>query len=69
MLKNVLTEAEAADYIGMSRSWLRKARMYANPDAVPYIKAGRAVRYLKADLDDWLTARRRVFATRRAAAS
>ncbi len=47
-------DAEAAHYIGMSESWLRQSRMRGNPDAPPYIKIGKSVRYLKADLDDWL---------------
>ena len=44
----------AAHYIGMSESWLRQSRMRGNPEAPPYIKIGKAVRYLKADLDAWL---------------
>ena len=53
-------DAEAAHYIGMSESWLRQSRMRGNPDAPPYIKIGKAVRYLKADLDAWLDRLRHV---------
>ena len=53
-------DAEAAHYIGMSESWLRQSRMRGNPDAPPYIKIGKAVRYLKSDLDDWLNRLRHV---------
>ncbi len=53
-------DAEAANYIGMSESWLRQSRMRGNPEAPPYIKIGKAVRYLKSDLDDWLQKRRHV---------
>ncbi len=56
--KRVLTEQETAIYIGMSRSYLRQARMSGNRDnhtpAPPFIKIGRAVRYLREDLDTWL---------------
>ncbi len=55
-----LTDPETARYIGMSGSWLRQARMNGNPDAPPYIKIGRSVRYLREDLDTWLEQRRRV---------
>ena len=53
-------DAEAAHYIGMSESWLRQSRMRGNPEAPPYIKIGKSVRYLKTDLDDWLEKRRHV---------
>ncbi len=55
-----LTSPEAANYVGMSDSWLRQSRMRGNPDAPPYIKIGKAVRYLKADLDAWLEKLRHV---------
>lgn len=54
----VLNEIETAEYIGMSRSYLRQARMEGRRQnytpAPPFIKIGRAVRYLKEDLDLWL---------------
>lgn len=53
-----LTEIEASQYIGMSRSFLAQARMDGNRDsrtpAPPFIKIGRSVRYLREDLDHWL---------------
>ena len=53
-----LKEKEAAIYIGMSRSFLRQSRMTGlrknRVFAPPFIKAGRAVRYLRVDLDAWL---------------
>jgi predicted DNA-binding transcriptional regulator AlpA len=58
MTKFTLTEKEAAEYIGMSRSFLRKDRMdgiRVNRTPGPqYLKMGRSVRYLKEDLDTWL---------------
>jgi predicted DNA-binding transcriptional regulator AlpA len=53
-----LSEIETAEYIGMSRSFLRQSRMEGNREnrtpAPPFIKIGRAVRYIKDDLDNWL---------------
>lgn len=58
MNKRSLTEKEAAEYINMSRSFLRQDRMNGlrknrtkGPD---FVKIGRAIRYLKEDLDIWL---------------
>lgn len=51
-------EAEAAHYIGMSRSFLRQARMDGRrlnrTPGPPFSKIGRKVLYLKDDLDRWL---------------
>lgn len=56
--KRAYTEQETSAYIGMSRSFLRQARMEGQRKnrtiAPPFIKIGRAVRYLKEDLDQWL---------------
>ena len=55
---NTFKEPEAALYIGMSRSFLRQSRMDGirenRTPGPPFIKIGRAVRYLKEDLDAWL---------------
>ena len=57
--RQALPDPEASTYIGMSQSWLRQSRVTGNPDAPPFIKIGRAVRYLRKDLDAWLEQRRR----------
>ncbi|WP_367607865.1 helix-turn-helix transcriptional regulator [Legionella sp. W05-934-2] len=58
MEKKAFKEAEAAEYIGMSRSFLSQDRVngtLANRTPGPkYLKIGRSVRYLKEDLDLWL---------------
>ena len=54
-----LYDHEVAKYISMSESWLRQSRVSGNPDAPPFVKLGRAVRYLRDDLDRWLEKRRR----------
>jgi hypothetical protein len=55
-----LSEGDASIYLGMSRSFLRKARMRGQHGPGPvYVKLGYAVRYRIADLDAWLEASRR----------
>ena len=53
-----LTEKEASIYINMSRSFLRQDRMNGfrkNRTKGPhFIRNGRTIRYLIADLDNWL---------------
>jgi len=57
-IPHALTEQQAAHYLSMSRSFLRQGRMNGdreNRTPTPtYLKIGRSVRYLKADLDTWL---------------
>ena len=59
---NCLTEKQAARYINMSASFLRAARTYGDlpgrTKGPHYLRYGRAIRYLKSDLDDWLRTRR-----------
>ena len=54
----VLNEHEAATYIHMSTSYLRKQRWKGTqPDRAsgpPYIRIGRSIRYRRQDLDDWM---------------
>ena len=62
MNKEILTEKEAATYIGMSRSFLSQDRMNGyriNRTPGPaFIKLGRSIRYHKNDLDSWLNQHR-----------
>ena len=55
--KAVFSSKEAADYLGMSKSALDKSRLTGElfgtaPPA--FLRFGRAVRYPKAALDNWL---------------
>ncbi len=55
----LLTEAQAAQYIGMSRSFLRQSRMHGireNRTPGPaWIQVGtRSIRYPIASLDEWI---------------
>ena len=54
----LLTEKQAAPYIGMSRSFLRQSRMNGKrqnrTSGPPFLKIGRKVLYLAEDLDVWL---------------
>ena len=45
----VLSEADAARYIGLSRAFLKKRRREGKPPA--YLRLGRGIRYAVADLD------------------
>lgn len=51
-----LTAPEAANYTGLSTSYLAKLRMGTGPKAGPrYLRVGlRAIRYRRADLDEWM---------------
>jgi hypothetical protein len=56
--EQILTEIEAAQYIRMSRSFLRQDRMNGyrvNRTRGPeFLRLGRAIRYRKKDLDAWI---------------
>ncbi len=57
-VKRGYREKEAAEYIGMSSSFLRQGRMNGHRETrTPgprWIKVGRTILYLKEDLDAWL---------------
>lgn len=54
----ILTEDQAAKYIGMSRSYLNADRSHGprikRTKGPVFMKIGKAVRYKKEDLDAWL---------------
>ena len=56
--KRSLTPREAAQYIGMSESYLQQDRLHGpigNRTPGPsFVRVGRKVRYLVEDLDAWL---------------
>lgn len=50
---------DAADYLGLAESTLAKRRLFGG-NAPPYVSlGGRAVGYLKEDMDAWLESQRR----------
>ena len=53
-----LSETDAAEYIGLSRSTLRQGRCEGRREKrmppPPYIKLGRKILYFKEDLDRWM---------------
>lgn len=62
--RRLLTDPEAATYLGVSLSFLRQGRMEGRragrSAGPPFIKlGGRAIRYDLLDLDAWLAANRR----------
>lgn len=57
--RNAITEAEAARYLCLSRSHLRRLRVGSRGEGPAHIRIGRrCVRYLVSDLDAWLASRR-----------
>jgi len=58
MDKRSLTEEEAAEYISMSRAFLRQDRMNGarkkRTRGPEFSKFGRTIRYMKEELDAWL---------------
>ena len=52
----ILPPPAAAEYLGLSESMIAKMRCLGGGPA--YFKLGRAVRYRRDDLDEWLSARR-----------
>lgn len=60
---HLLSEKQAAPYIGMSCSFLRQSRMNGRRQnrtaGPPFLKIGRKVLYLAEDLDTWLLEHRR----------
>jgi predicted DNA-binding transcriptional regulator AlpA len=57
-IHRTLRTAEAAEYCSSSKSTLEKLRVYGGGPA--YIKMGSRVVYDVADLDAWMSARRRL---------
>jgi len=54
-------EPEAAEYIGMSRAWLRLKRSRGQRGGPPYLKIAKSVLYDVRDLDRWLAEHRREY--------
>ena len=50
-----LTTEQAAEYLGVSESWLAGSRVRG--DGPPFYKLGRAVRYIRSTLDAWVRER------------
>ncbi|MEF2548908.1 helix-turn-helix domain-containing protein [Aurantimonas sp. E1-2-R+4] len=53
----MLSTNDAAEFLGMSASWLNKTRMAGNGPI--YLKVGGRVRYRQNDLTTWLDSTRR----------
>ncbi len=53
---NALREPDAAAYVGLSRAYLRQARMYGRGPA--FVRIGRAVVYRRDDLEAFLSQHR-----------
>jgi excisionase family DNA binding protein len=55
MNHDIMTTAEAADYLRLSKPTLERARV--SGDGPLYCKLGGSVRYRRADLETWLQSR------------
>ncbi len=57
-ITRLLTEPEAAQYLGFSRQFLRDARYLgqtrAGATCPPYVRVGRSIRYDVTALDAWI---------------
>ncbi|MDR0726955.1 MAG: helix-turn-helix domain-containing protein [Rickettsiales bacterium] len=51
--KNLLSQAEAAKYLGTTVGTMNSWRHYGK-QKIPYVKWGSRIRYRKADLDAWI---------------
>lgn len=56
MEPDIMTTAEAAEYVRLSQPTLERFRLTGS--GAEFLKLGGAVRYRKADLDAWLESRR-----------
>jgi hypothetical protein len=50
----LLSEPQAAECLGVSRSWLQKARCHGYGPAFVKLRRGGGIRYRLTDLDAWL---------------
>lgn len=55
--QRLLTEAQAARYLGLSRAFLSRARA-ENSDGPAFVRCGGAVRYDWRDVDRWIDTNR-----------
>jgi predicted DNA-binding transcriptional regulator AlpA len=60
---DLVNEKQTAIILGISKSWLAKARM--SGDGPPYIEIGRSIRYSRATLQQWLKSRQRLSTSER----
>lgn len=54
MQDKLLSNRDAATYLGLSPVTLAKWRCYNNPNQPKWISYGRAIRYRVSDLDAWV---------------
>lgn len=54
MKQNFLTIDEMAEALKVPKSWLYSRTRQTGPGAIPMIKVGKYIRFLEADVMDWL---------------
>lgn len=57
-MEKLLTTKEVAALTGLSRSWFEHQRWLQSQAGPKWVKLGRAVRYRRADVEQWLEAKR-----------
>lgn len=60
--QKLISERDCAQYIGMSRAFLRKSRMdgsrQGHTPAPPWLRIGRTIRYDLEDIHKWIESRK-----------
>jgi hypothetical protein len=56
--RRLITEADAARYMGVSRSYLANSRCSGNEGAPAFVQHGRMIRYDLRDLEAWIEERK-----------
>lgn len=56
-LEKLLTTEEVAQWLGIKKCTLEKARSTRMGDYPPFIKVGRCIRYRRSDVERWLDGR------------
>jgi hypothetical protein len=53
-LEPLLNDRDLARLTGRARSTWQKDRLKGGPDALPYVRVGRLIRYRPKDVEDWI---------------
>lgn len=54
MNRNLLTIDEMAEALKVAKSWLYSRTREIGPDAIPRVKVGKYIRFVEADVMEWL---------------
>lgn len=54
MNQNLLTVEELAEMLRVPKSWVYSRTRETGPEAIPRVKVGKYIRFVEADVMDWL---------------